>query len=188
MDPLQLIAELAKALAWPCAIIIIFFALRKQIVERLPDVESFEYKGLKVGFAKQVERVSSEAKQVLPESANGFLLNPPVEDSRRQLAELSPRAAILESWIELERAAIDSLKNRGLPISDRDIHRPKLLLSELRKAELLNASQVQVWEHLRTLRNAAAHATNLRITPDTAKEFVDIASSFERVFQDRAVK
>jgi Domain of unknown function (DUF4145) len=185
MDWLTFIAEMTKALAWPLAALGIFLVLRKHLLARLPDLDTLEWKDFRFRFNQQVHEVASEARQALPEPEVTRL--PPLSDEAQhlRLADLSPRAAILESWIALEDAAISALKRKGTTLTDRELQQPLLLVQALGDAGLLNPAQQQVVSELRNLRNAAAHATELRITPQTAREFVTIASAFERLLRAR---
>jgi hypothetical protein len=185
VDWLTFIAEMTKALAWPLAALGIFLTLRKHLLARLPDLDVLEWKDVKFRFNQQVHEVATEARQALPEPEVTRL--PPLSDEAQhlRLAELSPRAAILESWIALEDAATAALKRKGTTLTDRELRQPSVLVQALVDVGLLNEAQRQVVSELRTLRNAAAHATELKITSQTAREFVTIASAFERLIRAR---
>jgi hypothetical protein len=185
MDWLTFIATIVEATAWPLSVLAVFLVLRRHLVARLPDLESMEWKDFKFRFRQRVHEVAAEARQALPEPELGSLSPPSEVEQRLQLAELSPRAAILEAWIALEAAARTTLRKHGAAITEREIRQPTKLADALQDAGLLNPSQGEVLLQLRNLRNAAAHASEPKITVETAREFVRVAGAFERLIQAR---
>lgn len=185
MDWLEFIASMTKALAWPIALIVVFLLVRRQLVARLPDLESLEWKDFRFRFGKRVHELAHEAREarVQAEAANA----PPLdgEAHRLQLADISPRAAILEAWIELEGAAAVALKRKGAAVTRQELQQPSRLADALITSGLLGPSQAGVLSELRRLRNAAAHARDPKITADTAREFVAVAAAFERLIRAR---
>lgn len=185
MDVFEFIAAMTKALAWPLALVVIFLLVRRQLIARLPDLESLEWKDFRFRFGKRVHEVATEARQALVQSEGeaGPVLEG--ETHRLQLADISPRAAILEAWIELEGAAANALRRKGAAISRHEIQQPSRLADALITAGLLKPAQAGMLSELRRLRNAAAHAADPKITAATAREFVGVAASFERLIRAR---
>lgn len=185
MDWLQFIASMTAALAWPVALIVVFLLLRRPLIARLPDLESLEWKDFRFRFGRRVHELATQARVALVETEANTA--PPLdgETHRQQLAEISPRAAILEAWIELEGAAAVALKHRGAAITRQELQQPSRLADALITSGLLGASQAGLLSELRRLRNAAAHASDPKITADTAREFVGIAGAFERLLRAR---
>jgi hypothetical protein len=118
MDTLTFISNVIDAVAWPAAIVILFLALRRPFSNLIPLVTSLKYKDLELQFGSKLRHIE-EAK--LPEGREAA--TPPAESERmRRLAEISPRAAVLESWINIELAALsaarallgDELRNKTL--------------------------------------------------------------------------
>jgi hypothetical protein len=185
MDLLTFIAEMTKALAWPVAAVIAFLALRNQLTQRFSVLESLKWRDFEFRFAREMHRVASEAQEAVPQPEVGSLPPSTEEERRAQLADLSPRAAIIEAWIGLESAAAAGLRGRGVAITTREISQPIRLAEALISSKLLNAYQADVLKELRRLRNAAAHAEDPKITPETAREFVDVAGALERLIRKR---
>jgi hypothetical protein len=185
MDWLTFIAEMTKALAWPVAAVVAFLALRNQLTQRFSALESLKWKDFEFRFASEVHRIAAEAQMAVPEPEVRSLPATTEEERRAHLADLSPRAAIIEAWIGLESAAAVGLRSRGVAITDREIYQPARLAEALISSRLLNASQADVLKELRRLRNAAAHAEDPKITPETAREFVDVAGALERLIRKR---
>lgn len=185
MDWLSFTAEIVKATAWPAALIVVFLVLRKQFVTLLPGLESLRWKDFEARFRRKVHEVSVEARAALSDPELAKLPPPPEEHELLRLAELSPRAAILEAWIALENAAANALRREDAPITSKEIRQPAKLVDALVESDLLTASQGGILRELRHLRNAAAHASDPKITVETAREFVQLAAAFERLLRSR---
>ena len=185
MDGFEFVAAMTAALAWPIALIVVFLVLRRHLLARMPDLESLEWKDFRFRFGRRVHEVAAEARESRVQAeAEG---TPPLdgEGHRLQLAEISPRAAILEAWIELEGAAAIALRRKGTSMPRQELQQPSRLADALITTGLLAPTQAGVLSDLRRLRNAAAHASDPKITVETAREFVGIAGAFERLIRAR---
>lgn len=185
MDWLQFIASMTEALAWPIALIVVFLLLRRHLLARMPDLESLEWKDFRFRFGRRVHELAAQTRQELPDAEAGAATSLDGERHRLKLADISPRAAILESWIELEGAAAVALKRRGAAVTRQELRQPSRLADALVTTGLLGANQAGLLSELRRLRNAAAHAADPKITAETAREFVGIAAAFERLIRAR---
>ncbi len=175
MDWLTFVAAVIQAIAWPVTVLVIVLLLREPIAKLIPALQRLRYRDLEIDFGQRVQEVASEARRAFPTS--------PVDGDelgrmRRHLAEvapLSPRAVVLEAWLELEESAIDATKRRGLNLPSRELRAPILLGQALAQAGILDAGKQGIFDQLRNLRNAAAHASNLALDEDSALAYADSA-------------
>src|SRR3970040_2344480 len=110
MDTLSFPAEMTKALAWPRTIILALLLLRRPLADLIPLLQRLRYKDLELDFGKRVQELASEIKKQLP---GGRQPGGAQQRGRNRLADLahaSPRAAVLEAWLEVEEAAIAAAK------------------------------------------------------------------------------
>ena len=108
MDWLTFTASVIDSLAWPAAAVAIVFALRRSLNKLLPDLNKLKYKDLELEFGKQVAEAKMEIERTvkppqLPESEMAQV----GRDAAyfEALADISPRAAVLEAWLPFEAAA-----------------------------------------------------------------------------------
>lgn len=174
MDWLTFVTELIKALAWPITILIIIIVLRKPLANLIPTLQRLRYRDLEIEFGRSVQELASEAKKELP-AAGVAEAGRPAVDRLVELAQLSPRAVVLESWLEVEEAAVEAAQRRGLNLPYRDLRSPILLGQALEQSGILDESKAQIFHRLRILRNAAAHASEFAFAPDSAVEYADLA-------------
>src|SRR6266702_978293 len=107
MDWLTFVSSLVHSLAWPGAVVGIVLLLRRSLNKLLPELNRLKYKDLELDFGRQVAQAKAEveaspAPRQLPE-ARQLQLGPDTE-YLSALAEISPRAAVLEAWLPLEVA------------------------------------------------------------------------------------
>ncbi len=183
MDLLTFIAELVKALAWPAAVLIIFLFLRKPILELIPLLQRIKYGGLEIDFGKRIQELAVEADQALPAPARPGKTSEYIEKSMTNLAYISPRAAVLEAWLELEEAAVSAAKRRGLNLTSQEERSPIALGSALERSGILDHKQMEIYTRLRNLRNAAAHATDFSFEPQAAIDYSELASRLAEVLR-----
>jgi len=172
MNTLEFIAAVIKSLAWPVALIAILLVLRRPIAALIPFLERLKFKGLELDFRRQVQEVAAEAEEALPTvPLQAAEAGPDVE----QLAQVSPRAVVVESWLAVETAAAAAVRRRLPTVSSADLKNQPRLAQALRQAEILSTKQVALFDELRHLRNAAVHAPNLTLTPSTAMQYAKTA-------------
>jgi hypothetical protein len=174
MDRLTFIAEIIQAVAWPLVVLVVFLSLRKPLLELLPSLRSFRYRDLELGFDTQVQALANDIRRLLPEARlSGEAVQQ--RQSMEELARLSPRAVVLESWLQLERTAMDVSRRKGLDLDSRQIRTPILLGHALEQAGILDDEMQTVFYRLRNLRNAAAHASDFAFDAESAMEYADLA-------------
>jgi len=187
VDWLTFVATVLGSLAWPAAVLLIALLLREPIRALLPLLQRLKYKDLEVEFGKRVEEVRDEVVRELP---SDVLPELPTGESAAlaRLAEVSPRAAVLEAWREVESAATSAARAIG-----GDAFRNKALTFEairlLEQTESLDRSVISLLRDLRGLRNEAAHAPDFVLSKDSALEFATSASAVARYLKkvaDRA--
>lgn len=179
MDFLTFLATVIGSLAWPISLLIAVFLLRKPITELLPGLRRLKYKDLEVDFGKELEKIEAVLDTVQePTKPKGEL---PIEVQREplpkthselleRLTELSPNAAILESWRGVERTLDFYFGSRGI---ERP-HSGQAILGYLDYDSNVPPQLVSAYQELRLLRNRAAH-DRVNLTAEDAREFSALA-------------
>jgi uncharacterized protein DUF4145 len=157
MDRFQFTASVIQSLvslAWPAALVVCVWLFRAQLAGLLPNLR-VKHKDWEISFRlNEAEKTAAK----LP-AASDTLEPPPTpeETSRfRQIAKLSPRAAILEMRATLEEAVRSFADAIGMPNTSPYINYASLIRS-LRKNDLIDANTSALLDDLRAIGNAAAH-------------------------------
>jgi uncharacterized protein YutE (UPF0331/DUF86 family) len=176
MDTLTFIAEIIKAVIWPLTIIGILVILRKPILNYFPAIEKLKYGDWELDFAKQVHKLAKEAKESLDSALSKF--DDATQDDYKKLldiAQVSPRAALLEAWMTLESVAFQVMKQKDPKLTTTILKTPLQFGITLEKQGIINCSQKEIFDKLRNLRNAAAHAMDFAFDTRAAIEYAEMA-------------
>jgi hypothetical protein len=192
MDALTFIVGVLNAgLWWPAALVLIVLLLRTQIAERLGELRRLKWKDLEAEFDKGLKQMEVQADKTLPEivkietsdslkiglddkmtfnDGNSIIVE---GEKFSRLAELSPPAAIVHVWIEVEEALKDVAERHDLSLPERA---PTVaIMNLLLRHELLDKETLAILNNLRALRNTAAHARASELNPSQAMEYERVA-------------
>jgi hypothetical protein len=195
LDWLTFIASLTGSIAWPGVALILLFPVRNQIGALIASLATKMVKaklpgGIEFEFGPELEKAIEKAEALaiegkLPaiEKSDQSALVGTAEDPYLRLVQVSPEAAILQSFKEVEASI---LENRNeLP----NVRGNNLLefVQALHRAGAIDSPLVEQFERVRKLRNIAAHAREpLAITTGEALEYRNLchslAAGFHRAF------
>lgn len=177
MDWLQFIAAVVGSLAWPATIIVGFFILKKQLPAIFPFVERLKYKDLEVEFRKSVQELAEKSRAALPPPEPDEQIASP-RNRLYTLAEISPRSAILEAWLEVEAAAAEVLQTRDPALAPKVKMAAPLRIGELlNRRQIINGQQLEIFHRLRDLRNKAVHIADVTFQSHEVTDYIELASS-----------
>jgi hypothetical protein len=187
MDILSFIASLVQSLAWPAAVALIAFMFRRSLTNLIPGLKRLKFKDVELEFGRQLEVIKQELGPTLervpvPQIDQPRLALPEPKGTAqyyRSLAEISPRAAILEAWLGFELAA-NAAYELAAPSPRRVVSMPRLF-DVLGEAELLTRPEVDALTRLRALRNEVVHGPEPALSVDVIAEY---ASVLQRITED----
>lgn len=165
MDWKQFVAALTSSLAWPVAIVVVVFALKKHVVQLLPKIRSLKYGDLEIDLEDKLKAVQEEL------SSSTVVLNPPVTSvlpaETAQLASISPRAAIMHSWFEVESALNKLIAVLSWEFAP-NYSSYKYKLKTLKNSGYINDLTESTFLRLAAVRNDAAHLTDRQVAFEDA--------------------
>lgn len=171
---MEYLARIIEALAWPLTVLLAIFLLRKPLTDLLPHFKRLKYKELELEFEQSLENLRKRSH----ESRQRHEIDAPAEDENdfylQEVKQLSPRAAILESWIGLETSAVSTAQHFKIVQADKRLPFVKIL-QELLLSGVISEENVAIINELRALRNKAAHEISFPITEDEAAKFMSVA-------------
>lgn len=178
MDTLTFISNIVSALAWPIAVLMIVLVLRSPLVGLLRNLKRLRFKDAELDFEQAIIELkgieAQEGKQT------------PLTESKLKLAELSPRGAILESWLELEEALTSAAEAQGIGttrpggVSGRPVPvDPWALAQMLAVSGRLSSNSLERFQKLRQIRNKAVHVTDDVIRQEDAESFARLVAELK---------
>lgn len=166
----EFVADLAQSLAWPAAVVVLALTFRKHIGNLIPSLESVEVPGIKAQF-KRLPKVDDNVPTTGAKSG---------EELVRLVAEVSPRAQVLEAWLTLEEAVYSAADDHD---ASTGMMRNELLRRDpLREANLLvdagwlEPADLDLIAELRGLRNSVVHSRRVEVDIDDAVRYSLAAS------------
>jgi hypothetical protein len=177
------LVQLVSAIAWPLTVIIVALMFRQEIRKIASRISTLSYGDMKAEFEKDLDKLEKDVKELSVKETSINIKHPKNDtvtlDSYERLsriAEISPRAAIMEAWRDIEvttKQVTDAygISSQGQIVGVRAIN-------ELVQKHLLPQSVISVYEQMRRLRSRAAHAADFAISADEAKRYIDTAYRF----------
>ena len=166
--------KIIEILVWPGTVLISIYLLRKPLIELIPQLKKLKYKELEMEFDRELETLSKKSQ----ESRSRLEVETPKEEEDdyyiQRVKELSPRAAIMESWLGLESTAISTAQHFKITPEMKRVNF-HMAVQALLKSNVLTDQDVANINDLRALRNKAAHEIEFPITEDEAAKFMEIA-------------
>jgi hypothetical protein len=191
MDVLSFIASVVGSVAWPAAAVMVVFVFRESIAKLLPELHKLKYKDMELEFGKRIAEVKQELEdrpkpKELPEHAKGEAPPEPGGTTAyyRSLAEVSPRAAILEAWLGFELVANSAIK-RLQPGPRLRMASMSQLFEVLAEAELLTRTEVDALTRLRGLRNQVVHGPEPDLSIELVAEYASLVQTIADDVQHR---
>lgn len=169
MNVAEFIIELLDKLVWPIAVIVLVLLLRQQIIRLLENLRSLKYKDLSLEFGQQLEEAKGEAEKAhLPQVSEDVAKEK--MEYYKELALISPRAVVLEAWLQVETAVEGVIRRRA--------DKPRIFRPEAKM--LLKLAELEEWEisildDLRSIRNRIVHQEDARLSKDQAIEYAHLA-------------
>lgn len=179
---MELLVELVVGVAWPVTVLTIVFVFKREAVGLLARLTKLRYKELEADFGETLRELKAETP-VVPPSPTAEALPAGRLDRRMsellELAEVAPRAAVLEAWLEVEKAVRDLAIAADVPETARSHDQ----LRQLVQREVVPASYLGSFDELRRLRNTAAHSPEFEISTQVVQGYVDFSLNLAAVFE-----
>ena len=181
---MDLLVQLLVGVAWPLSIFGIVLLLRKDLASVIARLTKLRYKDLEAEFNETLRKIEApQAIQLPPAEVEEQEAGHPLAERKKELyalAAASPRAAVLESWINLEAQIRRSAEYLQVE-PKRDVLSVLTALSQ--KSKRVSPGFAEAVKALRQLRNVATHEPNLSLSEGEAIEYVsralDVAASLD---------
>ena len=177
MDWLTFTTKMTESMAWPLALLIALFIVRRPLLDLLNSVRKLKISDFEAEFEKNLAKIKADSDPAPTPEQND---NQTISNRQNELIEMTefgPNAAVLAAWQELEYAANSLLESKGNPLNYTH-GSPYILMGKLlQETNLLNSKDIKVFHELRNLRNKVAHAEGFEITRDQSREYVKLSMS-----------
>jgi hypothetical protein len=187
MDSNQLLASMTGNLAWPLAVLIMFFFVRDRIGQLLEKLGKLKYKDLELDFSK-IKQLNTTKESVKNQDQSILIKNPEstqvfgaLEEQIFEAVESAPAASILLAWSYIETSLVSAISrlNYTENISSASPLKNIQILEHFGK---LTPEQLELLHEMRILRNTIAHGASreLNINPDKALDYAKTSIEMAR--------
>lgn len=176
MDTFTLISNLISSLAWPVAVCVLVYALRRDLGKAIISIKKFKYKDTEIDFGEELQSVASAASKELPPESSSKVEN-------TELVNFFPRGAVIESWLKIEEALKQFCVRHGL---EHNLKKPFSLRNidwHNHEYRVLGKGTLEILVKLKGLRNEAVHLQDSSISPESAKEYQSLSSRIIQVIE-----
>lgn len=177
MDVLMFFSNLVRDLAWPILILVLLFASYKRAPKLMRIVKSIRYGDIEVTLREIFDEAREEVAAIKSKPDAPVVSESQVENTDKilELAKVSTGAAITELWKLLEIKILEVVRGDNA----RAWMAPREYLRILRQENRISASELELLENLRRIRNSAVHSENERpLTIAEVLEYKDFVDSF----------
>lgn len=183
---MEYFVRVIDAIAWPSAIVWLGYLFRREVRQLLGRMSTLKYKDMEAKFEKELLKAETEAKKITTnggktwEETTARAVTTQFEQFQR-IAEVSPRAAILESWLDVEVAIMAAAEKAGLEVKV-PVNTNQLAMY-LFSMEVINNEVVPVYQSLKNMRNQAAHMADFTLSYEEAIKYLDLALGVANTFR-----
>ncbi|EOE6576270.1 TPA: DUF4145 domain-containing protein [Salmonella enterica subsp. enterica serovar Typhimurium] len=171
------VADLVSALAWPLAFVWFVQKYGNDVKELILRLSKVKFGNAEAEFTLGLKAAEELANAAPLLEASKDLHKEGIEFSKRmsqleRIADVSPRAAIMESWLLIEEAAGKAGFVQGASIPRIN---PLLFIEWLVREGKIDKSTAILVDRMRKLRNEASHLKDFELTKDEAERYLKIA-------------
>lgn len=207
LEPLEFFSNLISSVVWPGTVILLALTFRGKLKEvigaiakRIEDMtEASGPAGINAKFGKSVEAVTEVTSKLgtststgdesgseeggSSDPSTGNPANPwpgsGIGSDIMAMAYLSPRQAVLEAYIPMEKAAYDLIEKTGGNRKNLQmmLRNP---VAALRRIGHVSPAVASSAEKLRKLRNEAAHQETFNVEPDLVLAYITATQDVTR--------
>jgi hypothetical protein len=172
MDWLSFISKVIESIAWPATVAAVVFILRDSIEDLIKPLNKLKYGELEVEFGEEMQAVEKSANEKLPELQESSD-QATVRERVIELIPISPKAAIIEAWRNLESTAIEASNIANIKLTDTALRKPIYIGGALYKNGIIDEESMQLFTKLRQLRNEAVHYEKMIVSPVEALSYIN---------------
>jgi len=183
VDPLNFALEMTKALAWPIATAGMLFMLRKPILSGFGKISKLKLKDVELEFGRELEQAKAEVAGIPAQLPLPLPTRAPSNSRILGLAETSPRAAIIEAWLDVEKELLAAAERADVWDTPRGRRSATLALRALEQSDNLHQGLRRLLHHLKRLRNDAAHSSEFKPSVGDALEYARLSEEATRMLK-----
>jgi uncharacterized protein YutE (UPF0331/DUF86 family) len=185
---MESIVKIIEALAWPVTAVIMSIMFKGEFGTLLGRVNKVKFKEFQADLEQGLKQAEKDVQAVPePKSSNGKNNQSKTDDSSVEklirIAIVSPRAAITEAWVELEKSIRTISIEKDIDPRESDRKRGVMpshrMVTELVNQGHMPESLLPLFEDLRLLRNKVAHRHDFEVDYVQSEKYIYLIRHFQ---------
>ncbi|WP_188063746.1 DUF4145 domain-containing protein [Sphingobium sp. KCTC 72723] len=183
LDWLQFASSVIGSIAWPGILLAVILIFRKPLTELINSIEEARYGDTSVKVSRKIDQAEKTSENFIdPATIEGMAPEPePIGTRFDQLMEISPSAAILDSWIHVEDALREVTHKFSTMGTMPSRNGSTAMIRFLTSANIIKPEVGKWLDEMRQVRNAAAHAQD--VSPADALRFQELSQKVLRILR-----
>ena len=173
------LVKLIVGIAWPVAVVWVAYLFKGELRSLMHRISQIKYKDAEANFASDLAQAETKALSIpqVPANAPQSEISSKL-DSLRRIADVSPRAAIMEAWVLVEDSAAKSGHVQGTAVPRVNA---RSFVEDLISRGKLPAESGPLIDQMRKLRNQATHLPDFVISHDEADRYLQLAAKISEL-------
>ena len=176
------VSLLVDHLSWPIVILVLAFTFKGSLTRLFERIASVSWGDKQINFDRSLSEAQEYADRVMTAGQRGEFEPPKYEERLSfvrgplETSAINPRQAIIDAWLEVEDELNNAIERLGMHVPYRTSQSTIIAIRLLRSTERLNKYSISLLNHLRQLRNRAAHDRRFDLAPEQAAEYVQLCA------------
>ena len=166
------IIKIIEIIVWPFTVCFGILIFKNDIHTIIQRISTIKYKDLEATLSNSIKDAEKISKNIKIKKISDNTQNLELESRLLRILDISPKAAILEAWAEIEAEAFKkdlvsgTTFKRVLPVK---------ILEYVGKHSKLSAQELELLNDLRVVRNRASHLPDIIIKLGDAEKYINVA-------------
>lgn len=184
MDWITFLSKLIDSVVWPVSIIILALIFRSPLSELIQVLKRLKYKDFEIEFDLEVKKLHSDIAKTIPDKGIIDEETKAEKSKMIQLSRVSPQAAILNSWAQVEKEVFLAVRRLKPELADKEINNWLMVIHTLLNSGKLDGDKFRQLNKLGSLRNQIAHNIDIPISQEGAQEYIESALILKRHLEE----
>ncbi len=171
---------------WPITVLVISLIFKTETKKLITRLTSLKFKGVEANFTNELKQIEKDAQKIKSNKESVSVTSiKEIENRLDRLVDISPKAAILEAWSEIEGLGYKVGLTRGT-VMPRVF--PKAIVEYLESTGEFSPLEIKLIEDLRRLRNSVSHIPDVEISTIDAERFMNISKKVISLLDTKVIK
>ncbi|MFT7390037.1 MAG: hypothetical protein ACI9ZH_000252 [Paracoccaceae bacterium] len=169
MTWLKFIDSVIGNIAWPVVVIFISWFFKKEVEKLFKYLSTVKFGNFEASFSSDISKVSETIDESIEDVGDINAAGLDNFETFDEFSKVSPRGAILASWIELQARMNDKYVKAK---DEKGFASPRVLAKLALDDGTFSKDQYQAFLKLNDLRNAAAHVAEFNLSVHDAQSYI----------------